>query len=80
MKIAVYNYREFDEGQYFEKFSQHYCVEIIKIYDSPNKENAVLAKGCNGVSVITTAITKEIIFNQIMHLMSNSMSNKNYWL
>ena len=30
MKIAVYNYREFDEGQYFEKFSQHYCVEIIK--------------------------------------------------
>ena len=61
MKIAVYNYREFDEGQYFEKFSQHYCVEIIKIYDSPNKENAVLAKGCNGVSVITTAITKEII-------------------
>ena len=46
MKIAVYNYREFDEGQYFEKFSQHYCVEIIKIYDSPNKENAVLAKGC----------------------------------
>ena len=43
------------------KFSQHYCVEIIKIYDSPNKENAVLAKGCNGVSVITTAITKEII-------------------
>ena len=52
MKIAVYNYREFDEGQYFEKFSQHYCVEIIKIYDSPNKENAVLAKGCNAGSRI----------------------------
>ena len=31
MKIAVYNYREFDEGQYFEKFSHNYCVELIKI-------------------------------------------------
>ena len=38
MKIAVYNYREFDEGQYFEKFSQHYCVEIIKIYEKVGDE------------------------------------------
>ena len=44
-----------------KSFHNIICVEIIKIYDSPNKENAVLAKGCNGVSVITTAITKEII-------------------
>ena len=39
MKIAVYNYREFDEGQYFEKFSQHYCVEIIKISRIPASIN-----------------------------------------
>lgn len=61
MKIAVYNYREFDEGAYFEKFSKIYNVEIVRIDDAPDLQNANLAKGCFGVSVITTAITKDII-------------------
>lgn len=61
MKIAVYNYREFDEGKYFEKFSKQYNVEIVKIYQAPSIDNATLAANCSGVSVITTAITKEII-------------------
>lgn len=61
MKIAVYNYREFDEGLYFEKFSKIYNVEIVRIDDAPDCKNANLAKGCFGVSVITTAITKDII-------------------
>lgn len=61
MKIAVYNYREFDEGKYFEKFSKQYNVEIVKIYQAPSVDNATLAANCRGVSVITTAITKAII-------------------
>lgn len=61
MKIAVYNYREFDEGKYFEKFSKQYNVEIVKIYQAPSVDNATLATNCRGVSVITTAITKDII-------------------
>lgn len=61
MKIAVYNYREFDEAKYFEKFSKQYNVEIIKIYEEPNINNAKMAANCKGVSVITTAITKELI-------------------
>lgn len=61
MKIAVYNYREFDEGKYFEKFSKQYNVEIVKIYQAPSIDNATLAANCSGVSVITTAITKAII-------------------
>lgn len=61
MKIAVYNYREFDEGKYFQKFSEKYDVEIVKCYETPNIENAILASGCQGVSVITSAITEEII-------------------
>ena len=28
MKIFVYNYREFDEAEYFEKFSKEYHVEL----------------------------------------------------
>lgn len=61
MKIVVYNYREFDEGKYFEKFSKLYNVEIIKCYDTPDLKNAKLALDCQGVSVITTAISEDII-------------------
>lgn len=61
MKVAVYNYREFDEGNYFEKFSKKYNLEIVKCYEKPSLENINLAKGCYGVSVITTPITRDII-------------------
>ncbi|MGN0153572.1 MAG: D-isomer specific 2-hydroxyacid dehydrogenase family protein [Lachnospiraceae bacterium] len=61
MKIAAYNYRDFDEAQFFEKFSSQYQVEIIPIRESPTPENAALAKDCEGVSVITTPITEDII-------------------
>lgn len=61
MKIAVYNYREFDEGKYFQKFSEKYDVEIVKCYEAPSTENASLASECYGVSVITSAITEDII-------------------
>ena len=27
MKIAAYNYREFDEGKYFEKFAKEYDAD-----------------------------------------------------
>ena len=28
MKIFVYNYREFDEAEYFQRFSKEYGVEL----------------------------------------------------
>lgn len=61
MKIAAYNYRDFDEAAYFEKFAAKYQVEIVPIRETPTLENAHLAKGCEGVSVITTPITKDLI-------------------
>ena len=61
MKIAAYNYRDFDEAQFFEKFAKEYQVEIIPIREAPTVENAALADGCEGVSVITTPITEDII-------------------
>ena len=61
MKIAAYNYRDFDEAGFFEKFAEKYNVEIISITETPTPENAVLAEGCEGVSVITTTITEDII-------------------
>lgn len=61
MKIAAYNYRDFDEAKYFEQFGKQYNVEIVPIHETPTPENASLAKDCEGVSVITTPITEDII-------------------
>lgn len=61
MKIAVYNYRDFDEAEFFNRFAEKYNVEIIPIHETPDVENASMAAGCDGVSVITTPITREII-------------------
>ena len=61
MKIAAYNYRDFDEAAFFEKFGKQYGVEILSIREPPSVENAHLAAGCEGVSVITTPITGDIM-------------------
>lgn len=61
MKIAVYSFRDFDEKQYFEKFGVQYQVEILPIRETPTVENAHLAEGCEGVSVLTTPITADLI-------------------
>lgn len=61
MKIAAYNYRDFDEAFYFDKFAKQYNVEIVPIRENPTVANADLAKGCEGVSVITQPVTEEII-------------------
>lgn len=61
MKIAAYNYRDFDEAAFFEKFGKQYNVEILPIRETPTVENAHLAEDCEGVSVITTPITEDLI-------------------
>ena len=61
LKIAVYSYRDFDEAAFFEKFAKQYDAELVICREAPDMENAALAKGCDGVSVITTAITEELI-------------------
>lgn len=61
LKIVAYNYRDFDEAAFFEKFAKQYDVEVIACREAPTPENARLAQGCAGVSVITTAITEDII-------------------
>lgn len=44
MKIAAYNYRDFDEAFFFNKFAQKYNVEIVPIREKQTVENAHLAK------------------------------------
>lgn len=61
MKIAAYNYRDFDEAFYFEKFAKQYDVEIVPIRETPSVDNAHLATGCEGVTILTQPATREII-------------------
>lgn len=61
MKIFVYNYREFDEAEYFEKFSKEYHVELGICKEPPSLENAYLVKGYEYVSIITTKIDRPLL-------------------
>ena len=61
MKIFVYNYREFDEAEYFQKFSEEYGVELGICTDAPTLENAHLAEGYEYVSIITSRIDGELM-------------------
>lgn len=77
MKIAVYNYRDFDEALFFEKFSKQYNVEIVPIRDRQTVENAHLAQGCQGVSIVTQEATRDIIKiwaeNGVKHLSTRTI-------
>ena len=61
IKIFVYNYREFDEAEYFQKFSEEYGVELGICTDAPTLENAHLAEGYEYVSIITSKIDGELM-------------------
>lgn len=61
MKIAVYNYRDFDEAFYFEKFSKELGVEIVPIREAQSVQNAHLAEGCEAVSIITQPTPADIV-------------------
>lgn len=60
MKIAAFNCRE-DEIHYFEEYAKKYDVELVMSKRTPTMETIEIAKGCQGVSVITTPITGEIL-------------------
>lgn len=61
MKITVYNYRDFDEGKYFEKYKLELGVDLVICRDAPNMENAALAEGSECINIITSKMTRELI-------------------
>lgn len=61
MKIFVYNYRDFDEAEFFEEFSKEYQVELGIYRETPSLENAHLAAGYPYVSIITTKIDRALM-------------------
>lgn len=61
MKIFVYSYREFDEAEFFQKFSKEYGVELGICKDAPTLENVHLAEGYEYLSIITTKIDAQLV-------------------
>ena len=61
-RVAVFNLREFDEAEWFERYSTELGLEISGCPDAPDMENiAVVTKGCSCVDIITSKITRELM-------------------
>lgn len=61
MKIFVFSYRDFDEAEYFQKFSGEYGVELGICREAPSLENAYLVEGYEYLSIITTKIDAALL-------------------
>lgn len=67
MKIFVFNYRKFDEAEFFRKFAEEYHVELGITSEELTFETAHLAKGYEYVSIITTKVDARLMerFHQL---------------
>lgn len=61
MKFFVYGLREFDELEYFEKYSRQYGMEYAYTTERPSEDNYDLAKGYDGVSILYTPTPASMI-------------------
>lgn len=62
MKVLVYNYRDFDEKKWFDKYSQELGIELKICREAPEMgKNIDLAKGCDALSIITSKIPEEMV-------------------
>lgn len=53
-KMMVFSLREFDEREYFNKYSEELGIEIASTSEMPTLENASLAQGYRYINIITT--------------------------
>ena len=61
MKVTVYNCREFDEKELFEKYGKELVIELVLCKDAPDQENASLAKGSDCIDIITSKMPEELL-------------------
>ena len=61
-KIAVFNLRQFDEAEWFERFSKELGLTISGCPDAPDMENiARVTEGCECADIITSQIPRELM-------------------
>ncbi|MDE7405040.1 MAG: lactate dehydrogenase [Lachnospiraceae bacterium] len=61
MRVTVYNCREFDEKELFERFGRELNIELVLCPDAPDQENAALAKGSECIDIITSKMTEDLL-------------------
>ena len=60
--VAVFDMRDFDEAEWFEKYSQELGLTLSPCPDAPDMENiARVTEGCECVDIITSQITREMM-------------------
>lgn len=62
MKIFVFNYRDFDEAEYFTRISKELGVELGICREKPTLETIEQAAGYDCISIITTPIDAELMW------------------
>ena len=60
MKITAYSCRP-DELAMFEKFGKECGVQLVLVPEGPSMENAHMAEGSQGVSIITTPVDEQLL-------------------
>lgn len=60
-QITIYNYREFDEAIWFQKYSEQFGLKMVICKDAPDMENAKLAEGSECVVIITSKIDADLM-------------------
>ena len=61
MKVVVYNCREFDEKELFERYGRELGIGLVLCPDAPDKENAALAEGAECIDIITSKMPEELL-------------------
>ena len=61
MKIFIYNERDFDEKQFFDRFAGEFGIEIGSTEMNPTPETADLAAGADYISIITTPVDEGLM-------------------
>lgn len=62
MKVLVYNYREFDEKIWFDKYSKELGIELVICKEPPIMgRNIDLAAGCDCISIITSKVPASML-------------------
>ncbi len=61
MRVTVYNCREFDEKELFERYGKELGIELVLCADAPDLHNICLAQGSECVDIITSRITRELM-------------------
>lgn len=61
MKVFVYNYRPFDEAEFFTEFAKKFGLDLDWTEEPATPDNCNLAAGSDFISIITSPITADMI-------------------